>query len=488
MQRIVTICCLILTLLSALLSAQTTDPATQQLQSEKDRAQLLADIAKAKQQQAESDAATFKAQLGSINTANLPQGTIKTDSVVIEANILAYLAARDSAKVITDRIGCPSVILFYSGKDLDALQALATLIKQTDQIGVDSIDLFKPVKLRQVAASVLPDPTGTDLKDLYVFQPANVAQFVPAAAFATIDAALSVISLFKTDTEIKGVASPVDDLALQALVADQLKTTCKPSIKIIHPAYFSAPLESGLLQKLQNLATSSANATLKAQDLDSFVRTPLMKAIDAAKKRGDDLDKLKKQREALQKALEATKDPAKRAQLEKELKDTDAAMAAMTKQQADEMQVAGANSLEKLIGVYLSNQLRVEDRIASLKAFTAKLSDLNTALAKTDASGVTQLQILLKAESLAKAKGDTASVLVTKFVSLGGNNETKKNAFKSNLSFTGGSIAEFLLIDPSGVLQQSGVVECYGGRIAEDDLTKRFGTRQPAVCQFGPIQ
>src|SRR5712664_4385913 len=94
---------------------------------------------------------------------------------------------------------------------------------------------------------------------------------------------MSIASLFKTDTDIHGVATPADDLALQSLVARELKT-CKSNVIVIHPTYFNAPLQSALLDKLQKLAEISSNADAKSHDLDTYVRTPIANAVDALRK------------------------------------------------------------------------------------------------------------------------------------------------------------------------------------------------------------
>ena len=466
-------------------SSSSSDPEIQKLQNEKDKAQLQADLAKAEQQRAEAQAAAFKAQLGSLSTANLPQGTIKTDSVVIEANYLAYMAAHDAAAVMVKEIGCPPGLLFYSAKELDGLQALATLQKQMDQFVSGSAGLFEPVKLREISHSILvsPSPKGSDGKNLYVLEPAAQAEFAPALAFAAIDAAMSIASLFKTDTDIHGVATPADDLALQSLVARELKT-CKSNVIVIHPTYFNAPLQSALLDKLQKLAEISSNADAKSHDLDTYVRTPIANAVDALRKLPKVLGDLKNQQQEIEDQLKKPLDPKPRSELGKKLREIQSTLEKLSKQNDDELKKAGARSSDELLSIYLTDQILVEARIQSLKNLTSKTSDLSTALTKVDPSGGTPLQVLLRVESLEKQRDADSSVLVTKFVSLGGNNIIKKGAFSTSLRFTGGAIVEYLLIDKNGLLSKSGVIECYGGNVSEDDLVGDFAnTNTKTTCR-----
>src|SRR5947208_12795744 len=124
----------ILVMTSSLVFGQSSDstqqqpPELKQLQSEKDRAQLDADIATAEKNRAEAETAAFKARLGGLTTSNLPQGTVKLDNVAAEASNIAYRAVAGSAKIIAQEISenankCPPKLIFFSSKDLDVLQS-----------------------------------------------------------------------------------------------------------------------------------------------------------------------------------------------------------------------------------------------------------------------------------------------------------------------------------------------------------------------------
>src|SRR5260370_1289723 len=116
----------------------------------------------------------------------------------------------------------------------------------------------------------------------------------PAAAraviFAGIDAGLSVLSLFKTDTEFHGVAVTADDLALQALVSKQWRDLCgAKASKVIHPSYSYPPIETDLasndlLNSLTGLSKDLAEVSLMYQNLTDRVQAPLGKGVDGLRK------------------------------------------------------------------------------------------------------------------------------------------------------------------------------------------------------------
>jgi hypothetical protein len=119
--------------------------------------------------------------------------------------------------------------------------------------------------------------------------------------------------------------------------------------------------------------------------------------------------------------------------------------------------------------------------MAALKSAASRVSDLVSAVSKPDTNGASPLQTILRAEALQRNLGPSF-LLITKIITVGGNNITKKNAFWSSLSFSGGIVAEYLLNNNEGAIAQSGTVECYGGRVKEGDLQKGLGSADTFVC------
>ncbi len=128
--------------------------------------------------------------------------------------------------------------------------------------------------------------------------------------------------------------------------------------------------------------------------------------------------------------------------------------------------------IDRLLRIYLANQARTESRIATLKASSLKISELNKSRNTPDTNGVTPLQTILRIEAFREAATETANLLVTKFVSIGGNNITKKNLFSTSISFSGGAIAEYVLLGADGIIKNAGVVQRYGNRLEESEFTK----------------
>ncbi|PYV83039.1 MAG: hypothetical protein DMG05_26995 [Acidobacteria bacterium] len=117
-----------------------------------------------------------------------------------------------------------------------------------------------------------------------------------------------------------------------------------------------------------------------------------------------------------------------------------------------------------------------------LKSVNTRITDLVTGLMKADSNGVTPFQSLMRAESLRSAPGNNASVLLAKFVAVGGNNITKRNIFHTSIKFSGGAVTEFFLMDKTGSIAKSGVVSCYGGQFGEGDLEALSAPPKPDIC------
>ena len=312
----------------------------------------------------------------------------------------------------------------------------------------------------------------------------KAAGFFPGAIFAGIDAGLSLVSLFKTDTEIKGVAITGNNLALQALVAKQLAIKCNTT-KIIHPTYFYPPLggpSDELLATLASFSETQTKANLFSLKVGEQVQTPLKNAVDDLSKaisqykdamaHQKDLQTRyakatsKKEKDALASELgKATKDLS---ELTKKIQSFDPAHTAPPATGYDE------ETLRAILAPYTSNKLRVDLRMEALKSLQARMMEFIAALSKPDSNGITPLQAMLRAQAMKKAKGDSALPLVVQFVAAGGNNIAKRNIFYTSLRFSGGVIAQFLLMNPDGTVAKSGVVSCYGGQLGEDDIPAKL--------------
>ena len=91
---------------------------------------------------------------------------------------------------------------------------------------------------------------------------------------------------------------------------------------------------------------------------------------------------------------------------------------------------------------------------------------------KVDDSGMTLLNRMLRAESLATNINDTTRFVSVHFVAIGGNNITKKNFFSTSIAYSGGTVIDYLLTDNRGKVLRSGVRPVYGKKISEGNLNK----------------
>ena len=481
------------------------DKAKRQLELE----QAKKDIAAAQQGQAEAQAAAFKAKMGSIDTSNLPKGTITTDDKVnIEANYLAYAAADAAAEVIADLIKqpvCQENLGFYTGKDQDAVQAYLVFKQQLDDVQrrIKAKRLTDPVNLQEVPSSVLAEPTGS-AAELYTLQtlsqpppplPGEKKQtvigggFTPLADVASaINAATGLISLFKVDTSFNGVTVASDDLALQALVAAKIRSKCwsnNPGMLIIHPTFAYNTGQSQLLTQVQGLYDTADKFNQQAASLEQFVGSRLAAAATSLGKQQDRLAALQTELDAIAKQLQGHPSSSDKKKLQKQQADdlqerhkignsilNDAYESGLipNKPGPDSSPKEVHDARAALASRYQDDQFTVSQRTAELRASATRISDLITAMSKPDASGVAPLQAILRAEKLQKSLTSSSYLLATKIITVGGNNINKKYPFWSTLSFSGGIVAEYLLTNNSGAIVESGTVECYGGRVKEADL------------------
>ena len=480
----------------ACVHAQSTESDLQRLQSQKELEQLKADIAKAEKDKAEAEVEAFKARLGSLSTTNLPQGTVKAEGVVIEGHYLAYMAANSAAQVIADRVPCHANIFFFSAKDLDGIQALDALKAQIPLVSGGAARVLEPLLLKRVSTMVLSEPSVAELEKLYKFEDEKVQAFAPGMAFAAIDAGLSLLSLFKTDTEFRGVSITPDDLALQALVAQQWRLHC-PGDKIVHPVYSYPPIatgppEEGLRKDLADLSEKLTEISLMYQGLTERVQTPLAKAVENLRKLMTDHRDTGLSIPVLVARLKAATTPEEKKKIQADLDSANKHLAELDetvrlqydpgiKPPAPGTAHYSDAKLGEFLERYLTDQLRADRQILALKALQTRMSDFVTALTKPDSNGVTPLVALLRAQALRDAKGEGANLLHVGFVTAGGNNIIKRNIFSSSLRFSGGVVAKYLLVDKDGYLTASGVVACYGGQLKEGDIKREFETRKSAM-------
>lgn len=433
---------------AAVSQSNAPDPAMQTLQNAKDKADLQKAIADDQKAIAQDEADKLKSQY-SISTDKLPQGTATLgDKVNIEATILAYRAAQGASSRIADILApivkdpvrdCPSTFLFFDTKQMNDVWAASVLKEQLKLI-------------QQQGTSLDKGP--------------EAPRFFPVGA--AIDAGLSLLSLFKTDVNIQGVPITGDDIALQAAIASDLQSRCSGS-SIIDPAHFVPQVQAGantilaILSAVSDLRNSVNDKAAKAQADAKAAQKTLddgKAKLDTNAKAAADISARIQQ---VSKQLQEAKTPSEKAKLSKQL---DAAKAELSRNTEEQRQlqhnVDVANAAITKLTIYSTQAT----------AFVSGVDALTTALAKVDDSGITLLNRMLRAESLATEITANSRLLSVHFVAIAGNNITKKNFFSTSIAYSGGIVIDYLMIDNHGKILKSGIVPVYGKKVSEGDLNK----------------
>ncbi len=356
--------------------------------------------AKNRQAIAEADAAAAKARLGEL-TATRPTGAVTAENLNIEGKIRAYRAAETAADMIMARISVvnpvPKKVVLFSVKEVADISAYQAFLTQAD--------LLK----KSAPALTLPN--------LFVDQPAPgpcVAPAGPAAAavplLLPIDAALQLLSLFKTDQSLKGADVTLDDFGISALLAQRLIAA---NIPVAYPpSYFPTAFTPPVPGRLD-------------ETLDTFNQD--------RRKMNEFLSKIADKKQEVARRIAAEKNAAC-----KDLLNGDTA--------------------------------KLDRQEASVKAAIAARDAVFETLLKADAqSGLTLLQSLARAELLAKNYSG-AHILQLKPVAAGGATITRTNIFGSKIFFSGGVVLSFMLLNATGDVVAAGTVPMYGGIVRDEEM------------------
>ena len=385
----------------------TTDPAVLKAQTEQA-------LAQARQATAEAQLATEKAKLGSISTP-LPGGTVTATTLVIEGDILAYRAADSAAQKIVDAVirTCPvggtltGGLACIAGKPTPEKVVIFSNKELNGLLVYQAFQAQSAVLLAQVS-TLTNQPIPPLLSDKTpLICTSTPAKLIPP--LLAVDVALQLAGLFKTDTTITGASVTLDDFAVASLVAEKL--TEKGVLVAYPPSYYPNALTS-IPPALQIYVTFKK---IVASQLDLAAAATVI-----------DLKKA---------------DITARAAKEPKCKD-----------------------------IFAADSATLDARKAQVAATQTAVSQVVTALTATDAqSGLSQIQTLALAEQLAEQFGG-ASILQLKSIAAGGDTKTKKNILYTSLSFGGGAILAYMMINPTGTIEHSGTVPVYGGFVDASDM------------------
>jgi hypothetical protein len=401
---------------SALAAAQRaqTEQATQLAEqvtaanAAKDLATAQKAMAEAQKAKSEAQAAAFKAAIGDVPTSGLTGAiTASGPTGEIEAALLAARAVRVAARTIDASLRA----LVPTGTTIAAMAvseipSFQNVIAYQTQLGIVKLALNSAVTASQGVpkAAVVTEAAGLPLL---------------GGAGLVLDSVNKLLSFFRTDYTVAGIAVEASDLVAVTEVANLLaQTTNGKTYKVIAPGIYNGK------------AVADAGGFLIA-DITQLSATRQL-ADSLAKKHDAEVD-------ALTKAAAGETDPVKKLQLQQD--------AARRKGVAEALR-------------------------AAMGIFDTWFTKLSTA----DDKGVIGLVTIAKEKAIVEQLANGGKLLALKVQKAGGAYMTKKNLWTlfggMPLYHMGGAAVTYALLDgTSGRVASSGVVPVYGGFVKSKKLT-----------------
>jgi hypothetical protein len=369
-------------------------------------AKAKADLAAQLAAEAKAESELFGYKIGALTSDQLIKGTVAANDAGIEGRIRAYTAMQATADYLVQaakpQLNGKTVVLFSDAQ-------LATLNQYRSFLAQKKIlELQASAVLKKKPDIKLPAECGGGSGPKAAFAPPLLA----------LNAAISLLGVFKSDVDVKNSTFTMSEYALMASLARSLQAE---GISVIYPPSFYALAPS---------SPSEESAVLKAAQ-----------------------DIVNKQVEIQDAADEVARGKA--------------ALVAPT----------GASELCKHA---IARVTADADRyLAVAKQTTGVLDEVLKALSKPD-TGVAAITAYMQAEKLEqKLSGDTI-LLQAKAVEAGGGVRTKRNILYSTISYSGGSVVSYMLMDAAGALLAADTIPWYEGPVKADDyVAKRVAPPSP---------
>jgi len=245
------------------------EKTVEELKSELEKIELQQKISEAKKKKAEADKA-----LEPVSELEKARQLAEANKVIAEANKAALKAqlpdfgvkAPEGNLTVDDNVAIECQILTYKAVSEIAFQ-LSTEIQKTtptpvrviicDQNDINALFSYKAFKaqttlLKDQYAKALEEEKKTETKKFLSGAGADIAMGIGATA-------LNFVSLFKTDTEIKGKKVDISD---EALIAETARALKLKGITTIYPAFINTPADK-LLNDVSELSGLKEKADLK---------------------------------------------------------------------------------------------------------------------------------------------------------------------------------------------------------------------------------
>jgi hypothetical protein len=338
-----------------------------------------------------------------------------------------------------------------TGRTAVALRPIV-ILREQDINGLLDLQIFKQklqeLKSRLEAVLAAAPPTlGVTVDVLAVGSLAAIAPFIAPA----VEAALSLVSLFKKNVEITNKTVDVDESALVAAVADELRISSGAQV-VIYPAGFPPNLldqESGLLAQFSEIDKLMEGLVQLIAQVTLGVST----AASKAERAGTEIKKLEAQISILEERIERL---TKSGGSETEIRDLE--------EEVKTLQVGKAEQELQKVASERESREKAE-LLKSLRRLSEVVDDFRNKKLAADNPFSSSLPVLLKSEKLLKRLQDSREIHVMqlKLHHAGASTKSKTSFWGgAKVSVGGGAVASFILYElPAGEIVASGV---YAGK------------------------
>jgi hypothetical protein len=472
----------------------TPDPALEQAQRDAKLAEELKKKAVSDKERAEAEAGRLKAvtqPLGAPANVTVPTGSVTTDAAGwIESQMLAQEAARQITRSLTRSLCTQPItpgeslasaqkvktIVIHSPNDLAGVELYGSIFGQLKRLSNDL------TKKNQEAADILTktDPTRPPAGGAADFDP-SIAFAAPGIATGVIKSVAELINLFRTDTSFTNQAITLNTDTIVAHIVRNFNTgaasggNCVGPVRVYHPALYAPRLldsseNSDLLKLLNDVETAKVEAAGNVEKLDARVKQ--LKELGAAIESRDKKAKEKKAKEEekgkkdeaikskgckskrRQKAAECQKLSQESEALGEEIAQLDKDI----KKLEDDLKAVKANPddfkdwIEKLTDL----RAKTQSLVTATDVITAKLNTPD------EASKLTALAQLIRAERLHKILSADGAYTLHVEVKANGTTKVKKNLFvDAKVRHSAGADLTYQLIEGGGVIAQGQELKCY---------------------------
>ena len=360
-------------------------------------------LAKTKLELATAEMDLLKLKLGAIDTTNLPKGTAAATDMDLAGQLRAYAAAKKStdavakeATVAYDRYHIGQLKTDQEKKEYENAVSADTAVRkivlatdaQLQQLNQYRAFLAQMTQFKENANFVIANPPS--LGDPSAVCVTRLGAESVAGVLAAINTALTVSALFKTEVDLKGKSVTLDEFAIATLM---LRSLTDEKVSVVYPgSYYLLP----------------------PRDSDGVAFQSFKEVSDLKPKLGAAAKALSAQYATIL-AANPKPDPA----------------------------------CQKILAAIGKT---VDQYVAGIAAIEKSIDEVGATLTKQEAqSGLTILSSYLVSERVEAAIG-SAPVLQVKAIAAGGATQTRRNLFKTTISYGGGSIISYRLFAQDGQL------------------------------------